>query len=65
MRTIVGTRKNFACDLSTTYSIFRLFTKRRQLLREKFKIARDHADFCIENRSWPYFIKARRKGSPS
>jgi hypothetical protein len=35
-----------------------------QILRDKFKTARDHADFCIENRSWPFFIKAGRKGSP-
>jgi hypothetical protein len=34
-----------------------------QILRDKFKTAREHADFCIENRSWPFFIKAGRKGS--
>jgi hypothetical protein len=39
--------------------------KNYQILRDKFKTARDHADFCIENRSWPFFIKAGRKGSPS
>lgn len=39
--------------------------KNYQIIRDKFKTARDHADFCIENRSWPFFIKAGRKGSPS
>jgi len=39
--------------------------KNYQILREKFKTAREHADFCMENRSWPFFVKARRKGSPS
>jgi hypothetical protein len=36
-----------------------------QSLREKFKTARDHADFCIENRNNPFFVKAGRKGSPT
>jgi hypothetical protein len=39
--------------------------KNYQILRDKFKTAREHGDFCIENRSWPFFIKAGRKGSPS
>jgi hypothetical protein len=39
--------------------------KNYQLFRDKIKTAREHADFCIENRSWPFFIKAARKGLPS
>jgi hypothetical protein len=38
--------------------------KNYQILRDKSKTAREHADFCIEKRSWPFFIKAVRKGSP-
>jgi hypothetical protein len=38
--------------------------KNYQMLRDKLKTAREHADFCIENRSWPFFIKAARKGTP-
>ena len=38
--------------------------KNYQILRAKSKTAREHADFCIENRSWPFFIKAARKGLP-
>jgi hypothetical protein len=38
--------------------------KNYALLREKYKTAKEHGDFCIQNRSHPFFMKASRKGIP-
>lgn len=38
--------------------------KNYAVLREKFKTAKEHADFCIQNRSHPFFMKAARRGLP-